>query len=84
MPYLIGWSMGIWGPRSPRWLLLLGIVVGLWYVVIMVMVLGRPYGALSPWPGIALGGIGMLTILGSIYRLRKPGVSLRPDFAVDF
>jgi hypothetical protein len=32
LPYLIGWSMGIWGPGSPRWLLLLGTGVGLWYL----------------------------------------------------
>src|SRR5512136_2858761 len=38
LPYLIGWSMSIWGPGSPRWLLLLGIVVGLWYLAIPVMV----------------------------------------------
>ena len=41
LPYLIGWSMGIWGPGSPRWLLLLGIVVGLWYLTILAMVTER-------------------------------------------
>src|ERR1035437_10443182 len=35
LPYLIGWSVGIWGPGSPRWLLPLGVVVGLWYVTLM-------------------------------------------------
>ena len=39
LPYLIGWSMGIWGPGSPRWLLVLGIGVGLWYLAILALVL---------------------------------------------
>jgi len=71
LPYLIGWSMGIWGPSSPQWLLLLGIVVGLWYVVILLMILGGPHRDMSAWPGIAIGGIGILTIIGCIIRLRK-------------
>ncbi len=41
LPYLIGWSMGVWGPGSPRWLLLLGIAVGLWYQAILAMVLAH-------------------------------------------
>jgi hypothetical protein len=74
LPYLIGWSMGIWGPGSPRWLLLLGIVVGLWYVTLMGMVLHHPagrHGAMSALPGIVIGTIGVLTIGGCISRLTK-------------
>jgi len=74
LPYLIGWSMGIWGPGSPRWLLLLGIVVGLWYVTLMGMVLHHPavrHGAMSALPGIVIGTICVLTIGGCISRLTK-------------
>ena len=73
LPIPIGWSMGIWGPGSPRWLLVLGIVVGLWYVTIMVITVnyrnpGSPWG---PWLGIVLGAIGLLAIVGCIHRLRN-------------
>ena len=71
LPYLIGWSMGIWGPGSPRWLLLLGIVVGLLYQAILAMVLlqaGQRRGLLAP---IVVSAIGVLTIVGCIWRLRN-------------
>ena len=75
LPYLIGWSMGIWGPGSPRWMLWLGIAVGLWYLTILVMVLiasaARPEGHMSAGPGIIIGTLGVLTIGGCINRLRK-------------
>ena len=72
LPYLIGWSMGIWGPGSPRWLLLLGIAVGLWYLVILAMILkgsGGHHGAKSALPGIVIGTMGVLTIGGCITGL---------------
>ena len=74
LPYLIGWSMGIWGPGSPRWLLLSGIVVGLWYLAILALVLkrsGQHDGAMSALPGILFAVIGVLTIGGCISRLKK-------------
>jgi len=78
LPYLIGWSIGIWGPGSPRWLLLLGIVVGLWYLTIMMMVLKGPvgqhgghHGAMSALPGIVIGIIGVLTIAGCLTALLR-------------
>jgi hypothetical protein len=74
LPYLIGWCMGIWGPGSPRWVLLLGIVVGLWYLAILAMILrgsASHNGAMSLVPGITIASIGVLTIGGCIYRLRK-------------
>jgi hypothetical protein len=74
LPYLIGWSMGIWGPGSPRWFLVLGIVVGLWYLVIPVIVLmqskSNPSRPISPEALIVVGIIGVLTIAGCISRLR--------------
>ncbi|MGO8926262.1 MAG: hypothetical protein ACLQU3_05145 [Limisphaerales bacterium] len=78
LPYLIGWSMGIWGPGSPRWLLWLGIVVGLWYLALLGLVLkssGRHHGGMSAMesamPVIIIAAIGVLTIGGCISRLRK-------------
>jgi hypothetical protein len=70
LPYLIGWSMGIWGPGSPRWLLVLGIVVGLFYQAILPIVLAR--GGKHAWVGaIVISALGLLTIIGCISRLRK-------------
>jgi hypothetical protein len=74
LPYLIGWCMGIWGPGSPRWVLLLGIVVGLWYLAIFAMILkgsARHGGAMSIMPGTIIGTFGLLTIGGCIGRLKR-------------
>jgi hypothetical protein len=76
LPYLIGWCMGIWGPGSPRWLLLLGIVVGVWYLVLCGMVLKGPArhnGSMSVLPGIIIGTFGLLVIGGCIGRLKQRG-----------
>jgi hypothetical protein len=74
LPYLIGWCVGIWGPGSPRWVLMLGVLVGLWYLAISGMVLkgsGRPGGDMGLAPIIAIGTMGVLTIGGCIGRLTK-------------
>lgn len=75
LPYLIGWSMGIWGPGSPRWLLLLGSVIGLWYLAIPVMILMQsradPRRPVVPEALIVIAAIGVLTIGGCISRLRR-------------
>ncbi len=75
MPYLAGWLMAVWGPGQPRWFSLLGIVVGLWYLAIPVILLVRaassgtePAGASGA--AIGLGVIGLLTIVGCARRLR--------------
>jgi hypothetical protein len=50
-------------------LLLLGIVVGLWYLSIAAMVLHHPrggHGAVSALPGIVIGTTGVVTIVGCI------------------
>lgn len=70
LPYLIGWSMGIWGPGSPRWLLVLGIGVGLWYQAILAMVLARA-GLQHGGAVFVLSALGVLTIVGCISRLRN-------------
>lgn len=61
LPYLIGWSMGVWGPGSPRWLALMGVAVGLWWLCLAFMAKGAA--------GIVCGIAGVLTIGGCIYRL---------------
>jgi hypothetical protein len=73
LPYLVGWSMGIWGPRSPHWLLFLGIGVGLWYLALLAIILNHSVGEFdkSFLPAIVLGAIGVLTIGGCLTRLRK-------------
>lgn len=74
LPYLIGWSMGIWGAGSPRWISWLGIAIGAWYLTILLLLLGHPNrgpGGMSAVPGIVLGAIGALTIGGCVYRLTR-------------
>ena len=70
LPYLIGWSMGIWGPASPRWVLWLGMAVSLWYLVLAVMVQlqKRPAHDLV---SVVLAALGVATIGGCIIRLMK-------------
>jgi hypothetical protein len=69
LPYLIGWSMGIWGPGSPRWLLVLGIVVGVFYLALLPTILTR--GGKHQWGvAIVIGILGVATIIGCIGRLR--------------
>ena len=72
LPYPVGWSVGIWGPGSPRWMLWLGIVVGTWYLGLLAMALraGRFVEA-----NIAIAVVGVLTIGGCIYSLWRPGRS---------
>jgi hypothetical protein len=69
LPYLIGWSLGIWGPGSPRWLLVSGIGVGLWYLTILAIVLKHPNPHSGSLAGIVVAVIGLLTIAGCIHRL---------------
>ena len=75
VPYLGSWSLSIWGPGSPRWVLWSGIGVGLWYQVILLMMLKMAANVNEQLETrIFLGFIaviGLLTIIGCIYRLRK-------------
>jgi hypothetical protein len=73
LPYVIGWFMGICGPGSPTWVLKLGIGVGVVYLLISVLILNRAaeqVAGVSALSGIAVAGVGVLTIAGCIVRLR--------------
>ena len=76
LPYLIGWSMGIWGPGSPRWLLVLGILVGLFHLALSQIAFTHGGGQYRVG-GIVIGALGALTIIGCIIRLRKR-IAVRP------
>ena len=74
LPYPIGWSMGIWGPGSPRWVLWSGIVVGIWYLFLPILITTIKENVQLENLGtveILLGVMGVVTIGGCIYRLRK-------------
>ena len=76
LPYPIGWSMAMWGPDSPRWVLWSGIVLGGWFVVMMLLAIKMSANFDEPASVLAFVGfiavIGIVTIAGCIHRLRKP------------
>jgi len=74
LPYLIGWSIDIWGPGSPRWISKAGIAIGAWYLVILAPMLhetDNPARSQSIVPATLLAVIGIGTIVGCAVRLRK-------------
>ena len=74
LPYLIGWSIDVWGPGTPRWISLAGIVIGAWYLAILAPMLhetDNPAGSQSIVPATLLAVIGIGTIVGCTVRLRK-------------
>ncbi len=73
VPYLIGWTLGIWGPGSPRWMTWLGIPVGLWYLTIFTMASRGGAHAGGKWTGplMLIATLGLVTIGGCIYRLSR-------------
>ena len=75
LPYPVGWSMGVLGPGSPRWLTALGGLVGLWFVAMSVMVVARtaPNSPMPRAPVIAIGAIGAITVIGCVLRLVRQG-----------
>jgi len=75
LPYLIGWTMSVWGPASPGWVLWFGMANGLWYMTILAMAmkgLGDSSLITNNLSALVLGLIGLITIVGCIYRLRHP------------
>ncbi|MBT8118211.1 MAG: hypothetical protein KJN89_00725 [Gammaproteobacteria bacterium] len=75
LPYPIGWSMAMWGPDSPRWVLWSGIVLGGWFVVMMLLAIKMSANFDEPASVLIfvgfIGAIGLITIAGCIYRLRR-------------
>ena len=70
LPALVGWSLGIWGPGSPRWAQLGGLVAGAWYLAVAVLVVtleAANRGAAVVVPLAA--ALGALTLGGSALRL---------------
>jgi hypothetical protein len=72
LAYPAGWVMAVWGPRLPRWFSWLALVVGAWYLAIpaIVFVRGPRVQLADPFTFI-LGAVGVMTIAGSVVRLRK-------------
>jgi hypothetical protein len=74
LPYLAGWSIDIWGPGSPRWISMAGIVIGAWYLAILAMMLGGTDDAAlarSIVPAMIVAVVGIGTIVACAVRLRK-------------
>jgi hypothetical protein len=74
LPYLVGWSIDIWGPGLPRWLSIAGIIIGTWYLAILGMLLRRTGNAAHPQsiaPAIMIAVVGIGTIVACAMRLRK-------------
>ena len=70
LPYLIGWSMGIWGPGSPRWLLWPGLAIGLFYLALTALIMTRGGGHHKAVGAVVIGALGLMTVVGCLIRLR--------------
>ena len=71
LPYLAGWSLSIWAPDSPRWMLFAGMLVGAWYLVLAAMILVRPTsagGAARIGLALVVAATGAVTIGGCLWR----------------
>ena len=72
LPYLIGWTMGVWGPDSPRWVLWAGLALGAGCFALAVIafeVSRRRHTPLAT--GFVLMALGAVTLAGCAYRLRQ-------------
>ena len=68
-PYPIGWTMGIWGPGSPRWLLALGILISTFHFALVPLILkNRPE---YTFMAFILGALGLVTVIGCLLRWRS-------------
>lgn len=85
LPFVVGWWMGIWGPRNPKWVLWLSVGVGIWFLFILPAMLLKKAGdgdlhfdrtTLFEWlasPAGVLALIGLVTVCGTVWRLRVAG-----------
>jgi hypothetical protein len=71
LPYPAGWIMVVWGLGLPRWFSWLALMVGCWYLVILAMVFIRGAQRQEPELALIFAAVGVLTIAGSVVRLRK-------------
>jgi len=77
LPYPIGWFMGILGPGSPKWVLWLGNLIGLFYLLLPVLLIILKDTAQREnlgFTGAVISLIGALIITGCTLRLRKRSV----------
>jgi len=82
LPYLLGWSMGIWGPGSPRWLLFLGLTISLFYFVLGPIILNQGADNQHYAGAIILATLGLLTSIGCMMRLRERSLELNHSFNI--
>ncbi|MAT70637.1 MAG: hypothetical protein CMJ58_14060 [Planctomycetaceae bacterium] len=66
LPYPIGWTLGVWGPGAPRWMLWLGMLAGAWFVGLLGFAL-RADRHVEFGAGIA--ALGVATIAGCAWSL---------------
>ena len=73
LPYLVGWSIDLWGPGAARWMSIAGVVIGTWYLAILGMMLWRTSNAAQHGtaPALTIGLIGIATIAACAMRLAR-------------
>ena len=71
LPYLVGWSIDLWGPGAARWMSIAGVVIGTWYIGILAMMLRRPANAPQHGivPAVTIAVVGIATIIACSMRL---------------
>ena len=71
LPYLVGWSIDLWGPGAARWMSIAGMVIGMWYLTILGMMLRRTGNAAhhGSVPAMAVAVVGIATIAACAMRL---------------
>lgn len=73
LPYLIGWTMGVWGPDSPRWVLWAGLALGAGCCFVLAFA-AFEVSRLRHTPlatGFLLLALGAVTLAGCLYRLHR-------------
>ena len=71
LPYAIGWNLAVWGPGAPRWLTMIGILNGLFFLNLARIVL-KPAPIQSQPIAIIVAVIGLVALAGCLWRLMRP------------
>lgn len=77
LPYLVGWTLSIWGPGSPSWQRVLGLCIGIFYLFLVWWIC---VGMLATREGLnremksqvialVMGLLGVVTIVGCLTGL---------------